>query len=116
MKVLRRYGNSEVGQQVEPKPQGWEESSFIASAVAEQLQCFVTIFRAKTRRIEAQQQGIYLLRHSPPSRSFWPVRHVTSQQAVRPRSAPVCDQPKSTDNIGGAHGQVLGPRAGQPLR
>src|SRR5260370_26729368 len=116
MKVLGRDGNSEVGQQIEPKPQGWEESSFIASAVAEQLQSFITVLRAKTSGIEAQQQGVYLLRHSPQSRFFLCGRHATNQQAARPRSAPICVQPRSADNTGGAHCRVLRPRAGQPLR
>src|ERR1700756_3331208 len=93
MKVLGRHGNSEVGQQIEPKPQSWEESSFVARAVAEQLQGFLTVFRAKARGVEAQQQGVYLLRHSPPSGFSWSVRHATHQQAARPRSAPICVQP-----------------------
>src|SRR6267378_4823138 len=112
MKVLGRHGNSEVGQQIEPKPQGWKESSFIASAVAEQLQSFIAVLRAKTRGIEAQQQGVYLLRHSLPSRFFLCGRHATNQQGARPRHAPTCDQLRSADNTADAQYRVLRPRAG----
>src|SRR6266851_4861027 len=104
--VLSRDGDCQIGQQIQPKPQGWKKPFFIAGTVAKQLQGLVTIRVAKMGRIEAQEQGVHLLRHSPPSRSSWRARHATSQQAARPRSVPICVQLRSADNIGGAHGRV----------
>ena len=54
MEVLAREGDGEVGQQIKPKSQGRGKSFFITSAIAEQLQRFVTVGPAKMSRVQAQ--------------------------------------------------------------
>src|SRR5882724_5822427 len=83
--VLSRCGDRQIGQQVKPKPNRWEESFFIAGTVAEQLQGFLTVCVMKMTILKAQAQSLYFPRQRPPSTLSWREPHPISQQAARPR-------------------------------
>src|SRR6185295_4306021 len=109
--VPARNGDCQIGQQIKPEPQTGEESLLIADAVTEQLQSLFPIYFAKLRRVEPQQQGIYLFRHNPPLRSSWRVQHATDRRVFRLRSAPVCVPQRSSGSTGAVPARVFHPHA-----
>jgi len=66
-----REGGDEVGEEIEPEAEPGEEAGFVAEAIAEELERFVAVARAELRGVEAQEQGVELLRHNPPERFCW---------------------------------------------
>jgi hypothetical protein len=64
--VRSRNGDGQIRQQIKPQLDTGQESGFIASTVAEQLQGFISICLAKMGWIGAQQARKYLFRHNPP--------------------------------------------------
>src|SRR5437763_15060472 len=57
-------------------------------------------------RIQTQQPGVDLLRHTAPSKSSWRGRRATSPRVSQPRNAPVCVPRKSIGNTGAARRRV----------
>lgn len=64
--VFPRSGNRDVSQHIEPEPQTPEGAALILQAIAKELQRLVAPVPAEACGVEAQQQSVELLRHTPP--------------------------------------------------
>ena len=91
-----RKGGCEVGREVHPEPQLCPHSLFVARPIVKQLHRLVPIGLAKLCGIEAKQQGVYLLRHNPPSESSWRAQRVRRPRVSPPLIVPAYAQWQST--------------------